>query len=157
MKWIREQVLELQPSDLKPIPKYFQHYFFTKSTIELGSLRKIFYPNEGKKRVPENIVELLIDPISLAIWYQDDGTLDRRSKYHWNIRIATYCFPYEDCVLLSDAVRQNFGIETSVCRCQMRGKMYYQLYVPSKSMNRFIEVVKPYIHPDYAYKIFRLN
>ena len=157
LKWIREQLLELKPSELKTIPKYSQHYFFTKSSKELGDFRKLFYPNEGMKRVPQNIAQLLTDPISLAIWYQDDGTLDRRSKYHWNARLATYCFPYEDCVLLSKAVRQNLGIETSVCRCQMRKKMYYQLYVPSKSMNLFIETVKPYIHPDYAYKIFRLN
>lgn len=157
LKWMREQVLELKPSDLKPIPKYSQHYFFTRSSKELGDLRKLFYPNEGIKRVPKNISQLFIVPISLAIWYQDDGTLDRRPKYHWNIRIATYCFPYEDCVLLSETVRQNFGIETSVCKCQMRGKVYYQLYVLSKSMNKFIETVKPYIHSDYAYKIFRLN
>lgn len=157
LKWIREQLLELEPSGLKPIPKYSQHYFFTKSTEELGNLRRLFYPNEGRKRVPKNIVELFTDPISLAIWYQDDGTLDRRPKYHWNVRIATYCFPYEDCALLTKIVKQHFGIETSVCRCQMRGKMYYQLYVLSKSMNKFIQTVKPYIHQDYAYKILGLN
>lgn len=100
-----------------------------------------------------DIQDLLKDPLSLAIWYQDDGTLDKRSKYHWNAMFATYCFPYNDCELLATAVRQNFDIEMSVCRCQMRGKMYYRLYVLSKSMRRFIEVVRPYIHTDYAYKI----
>ena len=157
LKWIREQVIELESSELKSIPKYSQHYFFTKSSSELGNLRKLFYPNEGIKRVPKNISQLLTDPISLAIWYQDDGNLDKRPKYHWNARIATYCFPYEDCVLLSKVVKNNFGIETSVCRCQMRGKVYYQLYVLSKSMDSFIKTVTPYIHPDYKYKILRLN
>lgn len=157
LKWLRKELVELKPSDLKATPKYFQHYFYTQYSKELGGFRKLFYLNEGRKRVPKNIAELLIDPISLAIWYQDDGTLDRRFKYHWNVRIATYCFPPEDCALLSKIVRLNFGIETSVCRCQMRGKLYYQLYVLSKSMDRFIETVKPYMHSDYAYKIFRLN
>ncbi len=150
---MREQILELKPTPLKVKPKYSQHYFYTQFRKDIGELRKIFYPKEGMKRVPKNITELLTEPISLAIWYQDDGTLDRRSKYHWNVRIATYCFPYEDCVLLTETVRRNFGIEMSVCKCQMRSKMYYQLYVPSKSMERFIQTVTPFIHPNFAYKI----
>ena len=153
LKWIRHEVRELQPSELKIITKYHQHYFYTKSRKDIGDLRKIFYPDEGKKRVPKNIHELLTDPISLAIWYQDDGTLDKRWKYHCNAMLATYCFPFRDCQLLAKTVAQNFGIEMSVCRCQMRGKMYYRLYVPSKYMGPFIKIVKPYIHPNYAYKI----
>jgi len=157
LKWLRSQMPELNPAELKSKKEYSQHYFYTRYSKELGELRKIFYPNEGKKRVPKNISELLDDPIGLAIWYQDDGTLDCRSKYHWNVRIATYCFPYEDCVILAEAVKENFDIEMSVCRCTMRGKVYYQLYVLSKSMERFIETVRPYIHSDYAYKINSLN
>lgn len=151
--WIRENIMELQPSALKAIPKYTQHYFYTKSRTDIGDLRSLFYPNEGKKRVPKNIHEILTDPLTLAIWYMDDGTLDRRSKYHWNAMFATYCFPYQDCLLLTKAVRRNFGIEMSVCRCQMRGKMYYRLYVPARSMTLFVETVRPYMHENYAYKI----
>ena len=103
--------------------------------------------------MPATIGELLTDPISVAVWYQDDGTLDRRARYHWNVRLATYCFPYEDCVLLKEILKKNFGLEVSICRCAMRNKVYYQLYVPTKSMERFMEVVRPFIHENYAYKI----
>lgn len=151
--WIQEQVRQLHPSELKTIPKYSQYYFYTKARKDLGDLRKIFYPNEGKKRVPDDIHTLLSNPLTLAIWYQDDGTLDRRAQYHWNARFATYCFPYEDCMRLKEAIAQNFGIEVSVCRNQMRNKVYYELYVLSKSMNRFIDLIRPYIHENYAYKI----
>ena len=151
--WIREQIAELQPSTLKAIPKYSQHYFYTRSREDIGELRKIFYPDEGMKRVPMRFIDLLTDPLTLAIWYQDDGTLDRRHKYHRNAMIATYCFPYQDCQRLARAIGDNFDIEMSICRCQMRGKMYYRLYVPSRSMNRFIETVRPHIHANYAYKI----
>jgi hypothetical protein len=157
LNWIHEQVMELEPYEIKEKPEYTQHHFYTKARKDIGELRKVFYPDEGEKRVPPQIKEMLYDPIALAIWYQDDGTLDRRQKYHWNIRIATYCFPYEDCVLLKETLEKNFGIYVSVCKCTMRNKVYYQLYVLSKSMNRFIEVVRPYIHKNYAYKIFSLN
>jgi len=154
--WLQEQVRELNPSPIKAKPEVRQHYFYTSYRADLGEFRKKFYPNDIK-HVPKDISELLTDPIGLAIWYQDDGTLDRRSGYHWNAHFATYCFPYDDCVLLRDTVAQNFGIEMSVCRCQMRGKMYYLLYVQSRSMKLFIETVRPYVHQNYAYKIHRLN
>src|SRR3989344_5113043 len=108
LEWLRAGLKELNPSELKSIPRYNQHYFYTSSRMDIGDLRQQFYPNEGEKRVPENIGQLLTDPISLAIWYQDDGTLDRRSKYHWNAMIATYCFPMNDCVLLKNAIMKNF-------------------------------------------------
>lgn len=153
LRWIREQITELKPSLLKATPHYQQHYLYTPARTDIGEFRALFYPNEGKKRVPANINELLRDPLTLAIWYQDDGTLDRRSKYHWNAMFATYCFPHEDCTRLANAMAENFGIEASVCRCLMRGKLYYRLYIPSKSMERFVETVRPYIHPAFSYKI----
>ena len=153
LEWIRKEIRELKPSVLKSVEKYSQHYFYTQSREDIGNLRKIFYPNEGKKIVPPNIKSLLTDPVSLAIWYQDDGTLDFRSKYHRNALIATHCFSFEDCVLLKDTLQENFGIKVSVCKCQMRGKMYYRLYVLSESMDCFVETIRPHIHQDYAYKI----
>lgn len=156
LKWVRHELRGLQPQELKEIRKYSQHYFRISPRADIGELRKWFYPNEGVKRVPTNIDQLLTNPLSLAIWYQDDGTLDRRDRYHWNAMFATYCFPYSDCVLLAKTVKRNFGIEMSVCRCQMRGKMYYRLYVPAKSMERFIQTVQPHVHPDFAYKILAL-
>lgn len=153
LRWLKKELRELEPSELKAVPKYHQHYFYTTSRSDIGELRKVFYPQERSKRVPKNIHELLTDPLSLAIWYQDDGTLDHRTNYHWNAMFATYCFPYNDCELLAKAVKQNFDIDMSICRCQMRGKMYYRLYVPSKSMTGFIKIITPHMHSDYAYKI----
>lgn len=150
--WLRSQLMELSPSELKSTPKYPQHYFYTKARTDIGELRKLFYPNEGRKVIPENISDLL-SPISLAVWNQDDGTLDRRSKYHWNAMLSTYCFSYEECILLAQVLQKNFGIETSVCKCQMRNKMYYRLYILSSSMDKFISVIKPHIHPLFNYKI----
>lgn len=153
LDWMRGQVAELQPSVLKSVSRYSQHYFYTQSRTDIGDLRKIFYPNEGKKIVPHNIKDMLDDPVSLAVWYQDDGTLDFRSKYHRNSLFATHCFSFEDCHLLKETLYANFGIKVSVCKCQMRGKMYYRLYVLSESMDCFVETIRPYVHENYAYKI----
>lgn len=152
LEWLRDRVGELNPSDLKSVPRYSQHYFYTEARRDIGDLYNLFYP-KGRKSIPRNIAHLLVKPIGLAVWYQDDGTLDKRSGYHHNALFATHCFSFEECLLLTNVLRRNFGITTSVCKCQMRGKMYYRLYVVSKSMGTFIKTIRPFIHPHFQYKI----
>lgn len=153
LSWLKRQILELSPSSLKVVSRYSQYYFYTKARVDIGEMRRLFYPKEGRKVIPRNIVELLRSPKSLAVWYQDDGTLDARSGYHWNAMFSTYCFSHKECVLLANAVRKNFRIHMSVCRCSMRGKTYYRLYVRSESMSHFIKIVRPFIRPAFRYKI----
>ena len=153
LSWLRDQLSELQPSALIAKPEYSQHYFRCKGSRDLGRLREIFYPNEGRKIIPGHINELLSDPLALAIWYQDDGTLDRRSKYHYNASFATYCFSYEENVLLAEILMKNFGVKATVNKSSMRGKVYYQLHIWSRSMEQFIDIVRPHIHEDFKYKI----
>jgi len=156
LKWLHSQLKPLGCSDLKPKKNYHQHRFYTKTTEEIGKLRELFYP-KGKKIVPKNIKELLRNPLTLAVWYQDDGTLDCRSKYHYNAMFATYCFSFSDCKLLAKALRENFNLDARVCKCKMRGKTRYRLYIASKSMNNFVGLVEPHIITCFRYKIRKFN
>jgi len=156
LRWLNLKLKPIGVSDLKPKKNYHQHRFYTKATEEVGNLRKIFYP-KGKKIVPKDIKNFLNNPLSLAIWYQDDGNLDCRSKYHYNAMFATYCFSFNECKLLAKTLRENFNLDAKVCRCQMRGKVRWRLYIVSKSMERFINLVKPYINSCFKYKIRKFN
>lgn len=91
LRWLHSQLKPIGVSDLKPKRNYHQHRFYTKTTKETGKLRELFYPS-GQKIIPRSIKKLLKNPLSLAVWYQDDGSLDYRSKYHYNAMFATYCF-----------------------------------------------------------------
>lgn len=152
LEWIHFLLQEIGVHEIKQKAGYNQHHFYTHPSKLIGQFRLLFYP-QGEKRVPENIKDLLVHPIALAIWYQDDGTLDARDKYHWNARIATYCFPKQDCARLVEVLKQNFGLDVGVARCTMRNKEYWQLYFRSNTMPRFIELIKPYIHRNFQYKI----
>src|SRR3989344_2115367 len=152
LKWLRQELQPFGVSELKPKKNYHQHYFRTKWREEIGELRSTFYP-DGIKTIPPDIKKLLMRPITLAVWYQDDGTLDARSKYHYNALFATHCFSFHECVLLAETLKENFDLDVSVCKCQMRGKIRYRLYVKSKSMKRFIDLVRPFINPSFQYKI----
>jgi len=103
--------------------------------------------------VPDNIQEVLKNPLSLAIWYMDDGNLDNRYKYHLNSSFATFCFSYKECNLLAEALKSNFGVEARVHKSTMRGKEYYRLYIVASSMKRFVKTIKNFIVPCMQYKV----
>jgi len=152
LEWIHKQLKELNPSDIKKKKGFHQYRFYTRASEEVGYLRYIFYPDD-KKIIPPDIVEYLKDPITLAIWYQDDGTLDYRNKYHANSLFATHCFTKEECDLLAKALFQIYNLDVRVCRCQMRGKLYFRLYVTSKSMSAFMDIITPYMQECFHYKL----
>ena len=153
LEWLHERLgggFAMNP--IKPKKGYEQHYFMTKPEKGLGYLMEKFYP-KGKKIIPDDIGDLLKYSLSLAVWYMDDGTLDRRSKYHYNALIATYGFSFDGCERLSEALHKNFGLEVSVTKCKMRDKVYPRMYVKSNSMVSFISLIKPHIHPIFEYKV----
>jgi len=153
--WLREGLSELNPGPIKP-HQNDQHLYRTKASKELGELRKLFYP-KGKKIVPKEIKSLLTDPISLAVWYMDDGTLDFRERYHCNAMIATYGFSFSDCKLLVNTLHDNFDIKSIVTVCTMRGIKYPRLYVWAKDSIRFLNLIEPYILPCMEHKIVKCN
>lgn len=155
LEWLHQELAPLGVSELKLKKGYHQYRFITKSSEKIGEFRRIFYPN-GIKTIPESISSMLTSPLTLAVWYQDDGHLDCRSKYHYNAIFATHCFSFESCKLLTSALQENFDLDVRVNKCTMRGKLYYKLYVTSASMPHFIELVEPYMTSCFAYKIRKL-
>ena len=65
------------------------------------------------------------------------------------LRLGTDSFTKNEQVLLQSVLRNNFGIETSLHK---KGK-YWNIYIPQKESKKFIDVVKPYIIPEFTYKI----
>jgi len=152
LKWLNSELKSLGASNLKLRKMDKQYRFVTRRHTEIGKLRNIFYTN-GKKTIPNDIAKYLTNPLTVAVWYQDDGTLDSRKRYHHNALIATHCFSCKNCQLLAQALKINFNLDVRVCRCLMRRKLRYRLYITSKSMDKFITLIKPYIQPCFAYKI----
>jgi hypothetical protein len=152
LKWLHSELSSLGVSALKKRKDDNQYRFVTRRLEQIGCLRQIFYP-KGKKIIPKNIAEYLKSPITIAVWYQDDGTLDSRAQYHHNALIATHCFSFKHCELLTQALKVNFNLDVRVCRCLMRKKIYYRLYITSQSMDQFMALIKPYIQPCFANKI----
>ena len=150
--WLYKELENLCPSRPKQRSDNNQWYFYSSQSKILWPLREIFYPN-GKKIVPEEIDKLLVSPISLAIWYMEDGTLDFRKKDHCAFSLTINCFTLDESELLSRALKNNFGIISTVQNPICRGKRYPKLYIGAKGRERFLNLIQPYIHKCFDYKL----
>jgi hypothetical protein len=106
-----------------------------------------FYQN-GKKRIPP-IIKKLMTPLSLAIWFLDDGSA--KSSKHRSLVIHSLGYTRTDLVLVQDALKR-FGIESSLHK-QRNGSL--RLYVPSASSLILEQFVRPILRevPSLAYKM----
>jgi len=126
--------------------KVHEKYWF--STFSAGTLRfygQQFY-TDHQKIVPKMIVKL-VSPLSLAVWFMDDGSL--KSRFHRARIINTHCFDELSLQRLQDMLQQKFHVHTTL-RKQREGT---QLYIPPSDIETFVEIIRPYIHPSMEYKI----
>lgn len=150
--WLYGQLKNLCNSGPKQRKDNKQWYFSTKYLTELTSLHKIFY-SDGQKLIPKNISKLITSPLSLAIWYMDDGSLYWRPKEHNGFRLCTNCFLVDDVHLLKDILYDNFGVESTVQSTSCRGIKYPRMYIGVRGRDRFLKLIKPYILNCFSHKL----
>ena len=118
--------------------------------IESGYTKKlsVYQSNSTKVFLLENDPMVLlndIEPLGLAIWYQDDGT------YHTSggISINSNQLTLEQTTYLRDIILNKYDIEFLISKT--KGKYYY-LRLNKESANRFLKLISPYMHPTMQYK-----
>lgn len=149
--WLYNEFKHLCRSQPKQRKDYNKWYFQTRSLAELQKYMKWFY--RENKIVPFNIDKLLISPLSLAVWYMDDGNLDYRPKDHYNFVFSTNSFSIKENRLLVNVLKRNFGIEASIQIPLCRGKRYPELYIGVAGRERFLSLVHPYILNCFSRKL----
>ena len=123
---------QLQSKKRPKLGGYF--WFKTIATPEFLRYRKMFYP-EGAKIVPSNIGKFFDSVLSLAIWYMDDGCLNRKA-----VHLNTQGFSLSENRLLRDVVKKNFGISCNIGKSGNIGKGHI-LYIPTREAKRFLSLV----------------
>lgn len=111
------------------------HPVFTK-------YHQLFYSGKTKS-IPGNIGELLLNPLSLAVWIMDDGSAE-----YAGLSIQTHSFSLGEVMLLAKVIKQNFELNTLIH--SNKGK--YILYFPKSSMSKLISITGNYILPEFKYK-----
>ena len=113
--------------------------FTTKSLPELTEIYRRFYSGT-KKIIPDN---LKIHPLSLAVWFMDDGCKSYRAIY-----LNTQKFSPIEQADLRSLLKQQFDIKATL----NKDKEYYRLRIAVSSVDKFIEIIKPYLLPMFRYK-----
>lgn len=124
------------------------------TTYSHGMLRfygKQFYSKKGIKAVPK-LIEKLLSPTSIAIWYLDDGSF--KSQRHKTFIIHSYGYTKNGLKRVQKAFTR-FGIKTKLHKQKREKGIYWRIYVLSESAEKFAEMVKPIIGqiPSMRYKL----
>src|SRR5262249_52280898 len=117
--------------------------FYTKAVLK--EFRNVFY-RDRKKIIPNELGDLL-DPIATGVWFMDDG--GRGARTPRGLVFNTSCYSEAEQIALQSIFAERFGVQVSIHKVG-RG---FQLYVRSKSFERFTSLISPHIVPSMRYKL----
>ncbi len=131
---------------IHPITKrkycYWRHQ--SQSTLYLGKLRTIFYP-DGKKKIPDDL-EKYLTSLTLAVWYMDDGYYYPRDRcsylYLGNVK-------QKEAENVAQVLLKKFDIITRV----KQKKKGYAIYFSSNETQKLKKIIKCYIVHQFNYKL----
>jgi len=150
--WLYQELQNLCKSEPKQRKDNQQWYVSTRYRQDLFRLRQKFYRN-GAKIIPREINQMLRSPLSVAVWFMDDGTLDWRLKNHYAFLLTTNCFTNEDNQRLVEILKKNFGVDAAVHLAFSRRRRYPRIYIGAKGRDRFYKIVQPFILSCFRYKL----
>lgn len=121
--------------------------FSTISHPFLTDAHRICYNANGKKDVSEEWITKLT-PLSLAVWYMDDGSLNKR--YH-TIVLCTNSFSQEGQLLLMNFLEEQYGID-SVLEKRRNGQTVIR--INASQSRKFMDVISPHVPECMNYKLW---
>jgi hypothetical protein len=105
----------------------------------------LFYHN-GKKEITE-ILEQFITPLSLAVWYFDDGSLNKVSA-----KLSTEGFTEKENHILQEILMRKFNIEAKVRKAIHNEKEYFYLAFNKADTQKFLQLTECYKIKCMEYK-----
>ena len=121
--------------------------FVTKTSSILNKWHETIY-KDGRKCVPKHIKNLLSSPMSLAVWFMDDGTIDKRQG---SILFETQSFYEDEINNLVSCLSCNFNLKATIHKSgKGRG---LRIYLPVKEAKEFSKIVEPHVIKQMRYKL----
>jgi len=114
--------------------------FTTRSLPVFTAYHNWFYVN-GIKRIPN---DLQLDPLSLAVWFMDDGTRIRSALY-----LNTQQFNLQENLFLQKLLLDTFGLQSAL----NRDKQYFRIRFTTESSKSLRKLIEPYVIECMKYKL----
>lgn len=113
-----------------------------------------FYAQENgrwKKKVRLNVLRRL-SPLSLAIWFMDDGHLNgydnQKDGTIYGLSIATCSYSMEENKIIKEYFNEAWKLDVAI----NHGRYPY-VAMDTENAKKFIELIRPFIHESMQYKI----
>ena len=122
--------------------------FRTISHPEFTNWQKRFY--KGKQKIlPKDIEIIFNNPISLAVWFMDDGGKMKDKYREYGNLFNVQGFTIDEVIRLQKVLISNFGLSTTR-QWNNRG---YRLYIGKSGYKKFNGLIEKLIHPTLRYKL----
>lgn len=135
-----KRLCESSPKERSTNEGRVAYRFFTKQHKVLTDLYHQFYQH-GRKIIP---ADLVLDPMTLAVWYMDDGSKSRDRDVYLN----TQQFSANDQKRLLYCLRL-IGIQARL----NKDKHYFRIRIMKGSINLFMKMVAPHVIDSMKYKL----
>lgn len=122
--------------------------FTTVSHTDLSDFHHIFY-EEKKKIVPKDM-EKFLSPLTLAVWFMDDGNAVRKKDGHvYAYNLNTQSFSFQEHLVLIDVLKKNFNVDSSI----NKNNGSYRLYIGVHAKDNFLDTITNFVIPSMRYKL----
>jgi len=133
-------------------------FYDMKPLAELAELRRVVYMVDGKKALTSEFLKALT-PLSLAVWFMDDGSFTLRSKGlqertkggSGRVEICVEAFTDGSQERLVEHLRDQYGFDVSIRHAGARRVAVLQWSTASSA--KFLELISPHVHPSMGYKL----
>lgn len=121
------------------------YHFSTITHPFLTETHDLCYPNRKKTVSIEWLSKLTA--LSLAVWYMDDGSINRRYR---TIVLCTNCFSYTEHELIRSYFSDKWGIDTKI---EKRRNEQFIIRINASQSNKFLDIISPHIPSCMIYKL----
>jgi hypothetical protein len=116
-------------------------YRFTTRSLPIFTDYYDSFYIQGRKCIPSN---LKLDPLSLAVWFMDDGNKSRSAFY-----LNTQQFTLKEQQFLQKILFDTFGFNSAL----NRDKIYFRIRISTKSSLSMKRLIEPYVISSMRYKL----
>jgi hypothetical protein len=132
-------IVKIPPHARRTNGKRIAYRFFTRQHPEITRMWQRWYVR-GQKKIP---MDLMIDPLTLAVWFMDDGSSSGGSYY-----LNSQQFDWDSQEFLMKKLKVH-EIHTTL----NRDKEYFRIRIIKESMIPFRKMIESYVVPSMRYKL----
>ena len=154
LKWKRDNLKQFISNEDYHSSRYDSNHKVTRkyriTSISSPTFKQFnFLYRDGKKKIPKDIYKYL-NPLSIAVWYMDDGSCSFTKKQRPRAKFHTQSFSREEVKYLRNALEE-YGITST-----QHNYSGWQIDVTSEGTKELFKLIYPYIIKSMKYKLPQL-